>query len=68
MKKKEQKLSTYKGEKADYFGFESRENQKNPKNPKKSQKISRNPKKPENPKSKVVFSNIFRSYSQVFRT
>ena len=65
MKKKEQKLSTYKGEKADYFGFESRENQKNPK---KSQEISRNPKKPENPKSKVVFSNIFRSYSQVFRT
>ena len=38
MKKKEQKLSTYKGEKADYFGFESREN------PKKSQKIPKNPK------------------------
>jgi len=32
------------------------------------EKIPRNPKKSENPKSKVVFSNIFRSYSLVFRT
>jgi len=65
MKKKEQKLSTYKGEKRIILDLNPEKIQK------KSQKIPRSLKKtekPENPKSKVVFSNIFRSYSQVFRT
>jgi len=38
------------------------------KNPKKSQEIPKNPKRSGNPKSKVVFSNILRSYFQVLRT
>ena len=60
---------------------ESRKIRKNPKireNLKKSQKIQKSltksreiskiSKKSENPKSKVVFSNVFLLYSEVFRT